>query len=75
MLVAHSNNRDNGDGRVLVHSADHREGDQCWIIQGVQRQGVPVGYTIVKSTVSYLLSYFNTQLFTQLFAQLFIRLF
>ena len=71
MLVAHSNNRDNGDGRVLVHSADHREGDQCWIIQGVQRQGDSVGYTIVKSTVSYLLGYSNTQLFAQLFIRLF----
>ncbi|XP_063689160.1 uncharacterized protein LOC134822176 [Bolinopsis microptera] len=50
MLVAHSDNRANGDGRVLVHSADHREGDECWVIQGVRRQGVSVGYTIVKST-------------------------
>ena len=51
MLVAHSDIRENGDARVLVHSAGHKLVDECWIIKGVKENGVTVGYTIMKSQV------------------------
>ncbi|KAL5258658.1 hypothetical protein ACHWQZ_G009204 [Mnemiopsis leidyi] len=49
MLVAHSNIKDNGDARVLVHSADWAVEDECWLIKGVKERGVTVGYTLMKS--------------------------
>ena len=52
MLVAHSNIRENGDARVLVHNAGWKLDDECWIIKGVKERGVTVGYTIMKSQVS-----------------------
>ena len=51
MLVAHSDKRDNGDARVLVHDAGWRLDDECWIIKGVKENGVTVGYTFMKSQV------------------------
>ena len=54
MLTAHENGRDNGDFRVLAHSAGHNVADECWMIDRVQK-GEMTGYTIKKSQVIYFI--------------------
>ena len=51
MLVVHSDDRQSGDGRAMVHNAGHNLADECWVIVSVEEQGVSQGYTIMKSQV------------------------
>ena len=48
MLSVHNSDRDNGDSRALVHSADYRPNDECWAIETVQSGEQ---YTLTKSKV------------------------
>ncbi|KAL5263295.1 hypothetical protein ACHWQZ_G008622 [Mnemiopsis leidyi] len=49
MLVVHSDDRQSGNGRAMVHNAGHNLADECWVIVSVEEQGVSQGYTIMKS--------------------------
>jgi hypothetical protein len=48
MLVVHSDTHGE-DGRALVHSTPHREGDECWIFEAVTEGNVTVGWKLRKS--------------------------
>ena len=64
MLVVHSDDRQSGDGRAMVHNAGHNLADECWVIVSVEEQGVSLGYTIMKSQVFAFLQEFEIRVKT-----------